>query len=177
MFLEGVTEKYVSELEEGLALLKIGIDNRAVGSTQMNAISSRSHVLFMLTIDQNDFSSGEARTAKLTVIDLAGSEKISKTGTEGKMLEEAIKINTSLSALGNVIHALSEGRSGHVPYRDSKLTRLLQESLGGNSLTSLIVNISPSVMNESETVTALRFGHRAKAIKNSPKINKQYTVE
>jgi kinesin family member 5 len=81
-----------------------------------------------------------------------------------------------LSALGNVIHALSEGKSAHIPYRDSKLTRLLQESLGGNSLTSLIVNVSPSSYNEAETVTSLRFGHRAKAVKNSPKINKEYTV-
>ena len=86
-------------------------------------------------------------------------------------MNEAIKINTSLSALGNVIHALSEGKN-HIPYRDSKLTRLLQESLGGNALTSLIVNISPSLYNEAETVTSLRFGHRAKAVKNSPKINK-----
>jgi kinesin family protein 5 len=107
---------------------------------------------------------------------LAGSEKISKTGTEGKMLNEAIKINTSLSALGNVIHALSESK-GHIPYRDSKLTRLLQESLGGNSLTSLIVNVSPSSYNETETITSLRFGQRAKGIKNCPKINKEYTVE
>lgn len=93
------------------------------------------------------------------------------------MLSEAIKINTSLSALGNVIHCLSENKNGHIPYRDSKLTRLLQESLGGNSLTSLIVNVSPSTYNETETITTLRFGHRAKGIKNSPKINKEYTVE
>lgn len=105
-------------------------------------------------------------------MDLAGSEKISKTGTEGKQLNEAIKINTSLSALGNVIHALCDGKNQHIPYRDSKLTRLLQESLGGNSLTSLIVNVSPSTFNEAETLTSLRFGQRAKAIKNSPKINK-----
>lgn len=76
-----------------------------------------------------------------------------------------------------MIHSLSEGKGGHVPYRDSKLTRLLQESLGGNSLTSLIVNVSPSTFNEAETVTSLRFGQRAKAIKNSPKINREYTVE
>lgn len=87
--------------------MNLGLENRSVGTTQMNAQSSRSHMLFMITIVQNDFSSGEAKSARLTVIDLAGSEKISKTNTEGKLLSEAIKINTSLSALGNVIHALS----------------------------------------------------------------------
>ena len=121
-----MTERYISRAEEGYQLVALGLENRSVGCTQMNAVSSRSHMLFMITLVQNDFESGEAKSAKLTVIDLAGSEKISKTNTEGKLLNEAIQINTSLSALGNVIHALSEGKSGHIPYRDSKLTRLLQ---------------------------------------------------
>jgi kinesin family member 5 len=120
-----VTERYISQSVEGYQLLHLGLENRSVGTTQMNTQSSRSHMLFMITLIQNDFASGEAKSARLTVIDLAGSEKISKSGTEGKLLNEAIKINTSLSALGNVIHALSEGKS-HIPYRDSKLTRLLQ---------------------------------------------------
>ena len=92
------------------------------------------------------------------------------------MLIEAKKINTSLSTLSKVIQALSE-KSNHVPYRDSKLTRLLQESIGGNSLTRLIINVSPSYINEYETITSLRFGSRAKLIKNKPKVNKEYTVE
>lgn len=100
-----------------------------------------------LTLHQHDFYTGEARAAKITLIDLAGSEKISRTGAEGKVLEEAKKINTSLSALGKVINALSEGKKSHVPYRDSKLTRLLQESLGGNSITSLVINVSPAIAN------------------------------
>lgn len=100
-----------------------------------------------LTLHQHDFYTGEARAAKITFIDLAGSEKISRTGAEGKVLEEAKKINTSLSALGKVINALSEGKNSHVPYRDSKLTRLLQESLGGNSITSLVINVSPAIAN------------------------------
>jgi kinesin family protein 5 len=93
------------------------------------------------------------------------------------MLIEAKKINTSLSALGKVIQALSESKSCHVPYRDSKLTRLLQESIGGNSLTRLIINVSPSCIDEYETITSLRFASRAKLIKNKPKVNKEYTVE
>lgn len=102
----------------------------------------------MITLSQHDFYTGEARASKITIVDLAGSEKIGKTGVEGKLLEQAKKINTSLSTLGKVINILSEGKKGvHVPYRDSKLTRLLQESLGGNSITKLIVNVSPALIN------------------------------
>lgn len=105
-------------------------------------------------------------------MDLAGSEKVGKTQAEGKRLDEAKKINKSLSALGNVINALTDGKLSHIPYRDSKLTRLLSEALGGNSKTYLIVTCSPSSYNDLETLTALRFGHRAKTIKNAAKINK-----
>ena len=90
--------------------------------------------------------------------DLAGSEKVEKTEAKGSTLEEAKMINKSLSALGNVINALTDGKSTHVPYRDSKLTRMLQESLGGNSKTSLIITCSPSIFNKDETVSTLRFG-------------------
>lgn len=110
-------------------------------------------------------------------MDLAGSEKVGKTEAKGKTLDEAKKINLSLSALGNVINALTDGHSKHVPYRSSTLTRILQDSLGGNSKTSLIVTCSPSAYNVMETVSTLRFGQRAKNIKNTPKINKEYTVE
>lgn len=110
------------------------------------------------------------------LVDLAGSEKISKTGAKGQTLNEAKKINKSLSALGMVINALTDGKSKHVPYRDSKLTRILQESLGGNSKTCLIITCSPSVYNEAETISTLRFGQSAKKIKNKPKINKEYSV-
>ena len=110
------------------------------------------------------------------MVDLAGSEKISKTGAEGKTLEEAKKINQSLSELGNVINALTDGKSQHIPYRNSQLTKVLQESLGGNSRTTLIITCSPSVYNEQETLSTLRFGFRAKSIKNTPKINREFTV-
>lgn len=107
---------------------------------------------------------------------MAGSEKISKTGATGKTLNEAKKINKSLSTLGLVINSLTDGKSKHIPYRDSKLTRILQESLGGNSKTCLIITCSPSVYNEAETISTLRFGQSAKKIKNKPKINKEYSI-
>ena len=109
-------------------------------------------------------------------MDLAGSEKVSKTGAEGKVFEEAKKINMSLTTLGKVINALTDGKSTHIPYRDSKLTRVLQESLGGNSKTALIVTCSPHSSNFSETISTLRFGVSAKNIKNKPKINREITV-
>lgn len=108
---------------------------------------------------------------KLNLVDLAGSEKQKKTGTSGIRLKEATKINLSLSALMNVITALVDGKSSHVPYRDSKLTRLLQDSLGGNVKTCMIANISPSEMQAEETLSTLRYADRAKRIKNNPKIN------
>jgi hypothetical protein len=116
---------------------------------------------------------GEDRyvAAKLNLVDLAGSERISKTGVTGDRLKEAQKINLSLSALGNVISALVDGKSQHVPYRDSKLTRLLQDSLGGNTKTVMIANCSPADYNYDETLSTLRYASRAKFIKNKPIIN------
>lgn len=110
------------------------------------------------------------------LVDLAGSEKISKTGATGHVLDEAITINKSLTTLGIVINKLTDGVSKFIPYRDSKLTRVLQESLGGNAKTCLIITCSPSSFNSSETLSTLRFGFRAKSIKNKPKVNKEYTV-
>jgi len=107
---------------------------------------------------------------------LAGSERVSKTGATGLLFEEAKNINKSLTCLGSVINALTDGKSTHVPYRDSKLTRILQESLGGNSKTSLIITCSPSIFNESETISTLKFGQRAKQIKNKAKVNKEFSV-
>ena len=156
--------------------MKLGSKNREVGATLMNEGSSRSHSLFLMTVTENNVKDYSAKTGKLYLIDLAGSEKVGKTGAEGKRLDEAKNINKSLSTLGQVIYALTDGKSTHVPYRDSKLTRVLQDSLGGNSKTALIVTCSPSPYNEAETVSTLRFGIRAKAIKNKPKINREYTV-
>ena len=156
--------------------MHLGNNNRAVCATNMNEGSSRSHLVFIMTIAQKDLQNSSAKTGKLCLIDLAGSEKISKTGAAGQMLQEAKDINKSLSALGNVINALTDGKGAHIPYRDSKLTRILQESLGGNSKTTLIIACSPSSYNEQETLSTLRFGYRAKSIKNKAKINKEFTV-
>lgn len=137
----------------------------------MNAESSRSHSIFVLTISQKNIETGSVRSGQLFLVDLAGSEKVGKTGATGQTLEEAKKINKSLSALGNVINSLTDGTSRHIPYRDSKLTRILQESLGGNSRTTLIINCSPSSFNDAETLSTLRFGVRAKTIKNKARMN------
>jgi kinesin family protein 3/17 len=108
---------------------------------------------------------------KLNLVDLAGSERQDKTGATGDRMKEATKINLSLSALGNVISALVDGKSQHIPYRDSKLTRLLQDSLGGNAKTVMIANCGPADYNYNETLSTLRYANRAKNIKNKPKIN------
>ena len=129
-----------------------------------------------MTITQNNSVTFTCKTGKLYLVDLAGSEKIAKTGATGQTLDEAKKINKSLSTLGLVINNLTDGKSTHIPYRDSKLTRILQESLGGNSKTCLIITCSPSVYNEAETISTLRFGQRAKKIQNKPKINKELSV-
>lgn len=137
----------------------------------MNAESSRSHSIVVITITQKNEDTGATKSGKLYLVDLAGSEKVGKTGASGQTLEEAKKINKSLTALGMVINSLTDGKSSHIPYRDSKLTRILQESLGGNSRTTLIINCSPSSYNEAETISTLRFGMRAKSIKNKAKVN------
>jgi kinesin family protein 5 len=177
IYIEDVTESYVSDERDVYDFLKYGQNNRTTTTTNMNETSSRSHCLFMMTIHQNNLLEMHAKTGKLCLVDLAGSEKVAKTGAVGQVLEEAKEINKSLSALGNVINALTDSRGlMHIPYRDSKLTRILQESLGGNARTSLIINCSPSSYNENETISALRFGYRAKSIKNTPKINREYTA-
>ncbi|KAF7894322.1 hypothetical protein EAF00_007836 [Botryotinia globosa] len=171
VYVKGLLEVYVSSVQEVYEVLKRGGDARVVASTNMNAESSRSHSIFVITITQKNVETGSAKSGQLFLVDLAGSEKVGKTGASGQTLEEAKKINKSLSALGMVINNLTDGKSSHIPYRDSKLTRILQESLGGNSRTTLIINCSPSSYNAEETLSTLRFGMRAKAIKNKAKVN------
>uniref|UniRef100_A0A8R1DVQ1 Kinesin-like protein n=3 Tax=Caenorhabditis japonica TaxID=281687 RepID=A0A8R1DVQ1_CAEJA len=151
-------------------LMTRGFNNRHVGATLMNKDSSRSHSIFTVYVEGMT-ESGSIRMGKLNLVDLAGSERQSKTGATGDRLKEATKINLSLSALGNVISALVDGKSKHIPYRDSKLTRLLQDSLGGNTKTIMIACVSPSSDNYDETLSTLRYANRAKNIKNKPKIN------
>ena len=138
LFIEGVSEFYLSNAEEMIRLLMRGDNGRATAATNMNAVSSRSHSISIVTISRKNTITGVCKTGKLFVCDLAGSEMVKKTAAVGTTLREAQQINKSLSALGNVIKALTEG-SAHVPYRDSVLTRLLSEALGGNSKTSLLV--------------------------------------
>jgi kinesin family protein 5 len=171
VYVKGLLEVYVASEDEVYEVLRRGGTARAVAATNMNAESSRSHSIFVVTISQKNVETGSLKSGQLFLVDLAGSEKIGKTGASGQTLEEAKKINKSLSALGMVINSLTDGKSSHVPYRDSKLTRILQESLGGNSRTTLIINCSPSSYNDVETVGTLRFGMRAKSIKNKAKIN------
>lgn len=171
VYVKGLTEEYVSSAEEVYEVMRQGGSARAVASTNMNQESSRSHSIFAIVVTQKNTISGAQKSGQLFLVDLAGSEKVGKTGASGQTLEEAKKINKSLSALGMVINALTDGKSVHIPYRDSKLTRILQESLGGNSRTSLIVNCSPSSYNDAETLSTLRFGVRAKNIRNKAKIN------
>ena len=143
----------------------------------MNEHSSRSHSVFLINVKQENLENQKKLSGKLYLVDLAGSEKVSKTGAEGTILDEAKNINKSLSALGNVIAALADGNKTHIPYRDSKLTRILQESLGGNAKTTVVICCSPASFNESETKSTLDFGKRAKTIKNVVAVNEELTAE
>jgi kinesin family protein 3/17 len=155
-------------------VMTMGNKNRSVGSTAMNVASSRSHAIFTITVECSEKGADKQqhfRVGKLHLVDLAGSERQSKTGASGVRLKEATKINLSLSTLGNVISALVDGKSTHVPYRNSKLTRLLQDSLGGNSKTLMFANVGPANYNYEESISTLRYASRAKSIKNKAKIN------
>lgn len=171
VYVKGLLEVYVSSQEEVYEVLRRGGTARAVSATNMNQESSRSHSIFVVTVTQKNVETGSMKSGQLFLVDLAGSEKVGKTGASGQTLEEAKKINKSLSALGMVINSLTDSKTSHIPYRDSKLTRILQESLGGNSRTTLIINCSPSSYNDVETLGTLRFGMRAKTIKNKAKVN------
>ncbi|CAK58191.1 unnamed protein product (macronuclear) [Paramecium tetraurelia] len=174
VFIKDLNIAVVRTTQEMDRYMQLGTQNRSVGATAMNKESSRSHCIFTVYIECSltDAKGNERITAgKLNLVDLAGSERQSKTQATGDRLKEATKINLSLSALGNVISALVDGKTQHIPYRDSKLTRLLQDSLGGNTKTIMITAISPSDFNYDETMSSLRYASRAKMIKNQPKVN------
>ncbi|XP_016302313.1 kinesin heavy chain-like [Sinocyclocheilus anshuiensis] len=176
-FVKGCTERFVSSPEDVMDVIDEGKSNRHVAVTNMNEHSSRSHSIFLINIKQENVETEKKLSGKLYLVDLAGSEKVSKTGAEGSVLDEAKNINKSLSALGNVISALAEGTKTHVPYRDSKMTRILQDSLGGNCRTTIVICASPSVFSEAETKSTLMFGQRAKTIKNTVSVNMDLTAE
>ncbi|XP_075407684.1 kinesin-like protein KIF17 isoform X2 [Tenrec ecaudatus] len=174
VYVRGLSMHTVHSVAQCERIMETGWKNRSVGYTLMNKDSSRSHSIFTISIEicaVDERGKDHLRAGKLNLVDLAGSERQSKTGATGERLKEATKINLSLSALGNVISALVDGRSRHIPYRDSKLTRLLQDSLGGNTKTLMVACLSPADNNYDETLSTLRYANRAKNIKNKPRIN------
>lgn len=202
IMLAGAQEIEVKNEAEMIAVLERGTCLRATGATGMNQRSSRSHAIFTITVEQRNIDNATSvlnheeskesteetgedtesededdavddsyLCAKMHLVDLAGSERVKRTKSEGQRLQEGIKINKGLLALGNVINALSENKQ-HVPYRDSKLTRMLQDSLGGNSRTLMIACVSPADVNLEESLNTLRYASRARAIKNKPVVNR-----
>lgn len=171
---QGVEERHITNAAEGIQRLKEGSQRRQVAATKCNDLSSRSHTVFTITVytkrqsgsSEDDFIS----LGKLNLVDLAGSENIQRSGAENKRAAEAGLINKSLLTLGRVINALVD-KSSHIPYRESKLTRLLQDSLGGRTKTCIIATVSPAKSNLEETISTLDYAFRAKNIKNKPQVN------
>ncbi|KAJ3109286.1 Chromosome-associated kinesin kif4a [Phlyctochytrium planicorne] len=183
--LSGCEYVKVSSAEEAIRLFSHGLQNRRTSTTAMNISSSRSHAIFSLTLSQESRTSADpsvrptAITSRFHFVDLAGSERLQRTGSIGVRQREGIHINSGLLALGNVISALGDdsGRTTHIPYRDSKLTRLLQDSLGGNSNTLMIACISPIEHDLSETLNTLKYANRAHKVRNLPLMNKDVADE
>ncbi len=175
VYLEGVKWIKVESTKDCEEAFQSGEKNRKTAETKMNATSSRSHALLIAKIrkkfNDKDSNSHVMTESYLYLVDLAGSERVNKTNAKDDRLKEAKKINYSLLVLGNCIQSLIDPRNNHISYRDSKLTRILQESLGGNAKTSLIVTVSPSGYNTEETYSSLNFGARAMKVKNKPIIN------
>ncbi|XXG74727.1 hypothetical protein AAC387_Pa07g3375 [Persea americana] len=170
----GVVEAHVSNMNEVWEVLKTGSNARAVGSTNANEHSSRSHCIHCVMVKGENMMNGECTRSKLWLVDLAGSERIAKTEVQGERLKETQNINKSLSALGDVISALAT-KSPHIPFRNSKLTHLLQDSLGGDSKTLMFVQISPSENDVNETLCSLNFASRVRGIELGP-AKKQYDI-
>ncbi|XP_004852822.1 kinesin-like protein KIF7 [Heterocephalus glaber] len=177
----GVKEVDVEGLDEVLSLLEMGNAARHTGATHLNRLSSRSHTVFTVTLEQRGRAPshlprttvGQLLVSKFHFVDLAGSERILKTGSTGERLKESIQINSSLLALSNVISALGDPqrRGSHIPYRDSKITRILKDSLGGNAKTVMIACVSPSSSDFDETLNTLNYASRAQNIRNRATVN------
>ncbi|XP_033753860.1 kinesin-like protein KIFC3 isoform X2 [Pecten maximus] len=163
LYVPGLCVKEVRSVEEVNKVFATGQKNRATATTNMNEHSSRSHALLCVTVSGVNKTTNVQSTGKLNLVDLAGSERVSKSGADGTRLKEAQSINKSLSSLGDVIHALRSKQS-HVPYRNSRLTYLLQDSLGGDSKTLMIVQVAPVEKNLSETVCSLNFAQRVRTV-------------
>ncbi|KAK1295579.1 Kinesin-like protein KIN12B [Acorus calamus] len=176
VYVENLMEHEVATVKDVLEILIRGTANRKIAATHMNSESSRSHSVFTCVIESQweKDSMTHLRYGRLNLVDLAGSERQKSSGAEGERLKEAANINKSLSTLGLVIMTLvdvAHGKQRHIPYRDSRLTFLLQDSLGGNSKTTIIANVSPSICSANETLSTLKFAQRAKLIQNNAKVN------
>mmetsp|Transcript_7236 Transcript_7236/g.13472 ORF Transcript_7236/g.13472 Transcript_7236/m.13472 type:complete len:723 (-) Transcript_7236:164-2332(-) len=174
VFVKDLKHYVVKSVDDMMRILLRGQKLRKTGATGMNAGSSRSHSIFTVAVEScetNAEGKKMFKVGRLNMVDLAGSERQKKTGASGERLVEGNSINVSLSALGNVIKALVSKKAKHIPFRDSKLTRLLQNSLGGNTKTVMVANVGPAGWNYEETMSTLRYAYRAKAIKNKPRVN------
>ena len=169
IYVQNLKEFHITTARDGIQLLQRGLRLRQTAMTRMNDISSRSHTIFTISL-YREHSNGELfRVSKMNLVDLAGSENIHKSGAINQRAKETCSINQSLLTLGRVINSLADHRS-HIPFRESKLTRLLQDSLGGNTKTVLIATISPAKVNVEETLSTLEYATKAKDIKNKPKL-------
>lgn len=171
VFVKGMAKICIRSAQEFMEQVQQAIQNRSVAVTRMNARSSRSHIVVILALEQRHVDSQVCKEGKLSLVDLAGSEIVRRTGAGGQQLEEAKTINKSLSALGMVITNLASPNARHIPYCDSKLTRILEDSLGGNVRTTLILNASSSILDSAETLSTLRFGQPAKKVKYQAVVN------
>ncbi|KAG1350738.1 hypothetical protein G6F62_003179 [Rhizopus arrhizus] len=176
IYWSGVKEELCQSPKELLSFLAKGSLSRTTGSTDMNTVSSRSHAVFSVILKHQKLADEPSVTSKFHFVDLAGSERLKRTNAQGDRAKEGISINSGLLALGNVISALGDEsrKTTHVPYRDSKLTRLLQDSLGGNSQTLMLACVSPADSNFMETLNTLKYANRARNIKNRVAINQDF---
>jgi len=170
--LEGAIETQVASSEDLAKVVATGLGNRKVRGTDMNAQSSRSHLLLTIHLNITEKASGRSRAGKITIVDLAGSERLAKSGATGDAQKEAIEINKSLTALGDVMMAFTS-KAKLIPYRNSKLTQLMQDSLGGTAKTLMFVNISPANSNAEETINALKYASRARCIENDVQVHRK----
>ena len=177
IYIENLYAKPCTTVSELLEAIRVGVARRKVAATSSNLTSSRSHSVTVVTVEQTNHVQNETVvTSRLNLVDLAGSEKVAKTHADGDRLKEAQMINLSLTLLGNVIYKLTDGKSTYIPFRDSKLTRLLQESFGGNAVTTLLCHCSMATFNGDETISTLQFASRAKQIKNKPRVNREMSL-
>merc|ERR1711972_484343 len=170
VYVENSLERDVSNSSELQKAIADGMERRHVAATKMNADSSRSHLIFIIVIESTNKKTKQVATGKLTLCDLAGSERLKKSEVKGDQMKEAQSINKSLTALGDVIEALTN-HAKHIPYRNHKLTQLLSDSLGGNAKTLMFVNCSPVIDNASESGSSLTYASRAKLIMNKVEKN------